>query len=315
MKNNSHPLISVVVPVYNTEHYLEQCLSSLCSQTLQEIEIICIDDGSTDGSKSIIKEFCIRDPRVSLVSQENLGACEARKQGILLAKGRYIGFVDSDDYVDNKFFEFLYAVACRNHADVVISTGIFPFYDTGEILPQKFSHININSPYLSTVDRAKLFLSTGSVCNKLYSSEICKKVLPFYFSKENCAEDNTFTIPVLILAKNVALVTHPRYFYRQHNRSICHQTISLSILKNTYQMYCNVINVVKSFKLKCFDYHIYRNYILRRRNWDCFQLSEQLPCLADQLYFILQTADIGFQLSWCVRKIRSVWRNILSRRS
>ena len=315
MEDISRPLISIVVPVYNTEHYLEQCLSSLCSQTLQDIEIVCVDDGSTDRSTTIIKDFCKRDPRVHLANQENRGACEARKHGISLAKGRYIGFVDSDDYVDNTFYEQLYVAACDEKADIVVTTGIFPFYDNGKILPQKFSHITTNTSYLSIKDRAKIFLSTASTSNKLYTLDICKKVVPFYVSKENTAEDNAFTIPALILAKKVILLNHAKYFYRQHNNSICHQTINLVTLLNVYKMYCNILEIVQNFKLKKSDFHIYRRYILRRRNWDCFQLSKQLPCLAAQLSFVWKTGNREFLFSWCVRKLRSIWRDKISRRS
>ena len=97
------PLISIIVPVYNTAKYLEQCLASICSQTLHDIEILCVNDGSTDDSESIIKKFNSRDSRIHLVNQENLGPCEARKHGIRLARGQYIGFVDSDDYVADDF--------------------------------------------------------------------------------------------------------------------------------------------------------------------------------------------------------------------
>ena len=308
------PIISIIVPVYNTMHYLEQCLSSLCNQTLQNIEILCIDDGSSDGSKFIIKKFCTNDPRVHLISQENLGVCEARKHGIRLAKGRYIGFVDSDDYVDNTFFENLYTVACRDNADIVATTGIFIFNDKEKILSQKFSYITTNIRSLSTEERAKLFLSTVSTCNKIYTTNICKKIIPFYSSKQNFAEDNLFTIPALIIAKRISLVTDPCYFYRQHNKSTCHQNINILSIYNVYKMYCSILNIVESFKLRNCDYRIYKKYILRRRNWDCFQLSQQLPYLVDQLLFIYQTQDVGFQFAWILRKIRALYRTIIWKR-
>lgn len=309
------PLISVIVPVYNTARYLEQCLSSLCSQTLRNIEILCVNDGSTDASEAIIKEFCARDPRVRLVSQPNAGVCEARKNGIRNARGQFIGFVDSDDYVGSDFYECLYAAACREKADVVATCAIFPFDDTGTVFPQKESAY-IREKVLSTAEeRGKLFLGTGVLWNKVYRKELCQSVAPLYSEKANAAEDNAFSIPCHILAQKIFLVTQPRYFYRQHEASICHQKITTASLQKSYEIYGGILETARRFNLKDSDLRIYRKYILRRRNWDCFQLSEKLPGLFSQLRFVQQTRDVGFQLSWFLRKLRAVCRRMLCGRN
>lgn len=305
------PLVSVIVPVYNTARYLEQCLSSLCSQTLHDIEIVCINDGSTDASETIIKDFCVRDPRVRLVSQKNAGVCEARKNGMRLARGRYIGFVDSDDYVDSDFYELLYAAALKEQADIVATSAIFPFLDDGKILPQKMSAIIRDTPSLTPEERARMFLGTTVGCNKLYTADICRKAASFYLSEENRAEDNAFTISALILADKVTVITAPRYFYRQHGASICHQTISLPAMLRIYAMYCRLLEDVENLSLSPADLRIYKRYILRRRNWDCFQIAEQLPGLTERLAFVRQTRDAGFQFSWLLRKLRRTWRNVI----
>lgn len=308
------PLISVIVPVYNTARYLEQCLSSLCSQTLHNIEIVCINDGSTDASESIIKDFCARDSRVRLVSQNNAGVCAARKNGIRLARGRYIGFVDSDDYVDSDFYACLYAAAQREQADIVATSAIFPFHDDGTILPQKMSAITRDTPSLTPEERARMFLGTTVGCNKLYTAAICQKAASYYLSEENRAEDNAFTISALILAGKVTLITAPRYFYRQHEASICHQGISLPAMLRIYAMYRRLLADVENFALPSADLRIYRRYLLRRRNWDCFQIAEQLPGLCAQLTFVRRTRDAGFQFSWLLRKLRRTWQTISKRR-
>ena len=93
------PKVSVIIPVYNTEKYLKKCLDSVCNQTLSDIEIICIDDCSTDNSLNILKEYTLKDNRIKLIEfKENKGAAVARNTGIDEAKGEYIGFIDSDDY-------------------------------------------------------------------------------------------------------------------------------------------------------------------------------------------------------------------------
>ena len=97
--------ISVIVPVYNVEKYLKKCLNSLINQTLNDIEIICVDDGSTDSSIEILKEFELKDDRIIVISQKNEGAATSRNKGINLAKGEYISFVDSDDWLELDAFE------------------------------------------------------------------------------------------------------------------------------------------------------------------------------------------------------------------
>ena len=127
--------VSVIVPVYNTEKFLKQCLLSVCNQTLKEIEILCINDGSTDGSAEILKEFAGNDKRIKVIELfENGGAAKARNIGLDLAQGEYIGFVDSDDYVDLDFYEKLYKKADETQADAV-KGELWEINDTSLQLP------------------------------------------------------------------------------------------------------------------------------------------------------------------------------------
>lgn len=110
--------VSIVIPVYNLEAYLHRCLDSVLQQTLQEIEIICINDASTDGSLAILEEYRNKDPRVQVFTVEKCGQGLIRNMGINLAKGAYTGFVDGDDYVDHTMFERLYTEAVRTESDI-----------------------------------------------------------------------------------------------------------------------------------------------------------------------------------------------------
>lgn len=103
--------ISIIVSVFNTEKYLRECLNSLVNQTLKSVEIICVDDGSTDNSPEILEEFKAKDKRIKVIHQENFGPSVARNNALKIAQGDYIGFVDSDDWVDLDFFEKLYNAA------------------------------------------------------------------------------------------------------------------------------------------------------------------------------------------------------------
>ncbi|OUP86196.1 hypothetical protein B5F07_02580 [Lachnoclostridium sp. An169] len=123
----NRPFVSVLIPVYNVEDYLERCLDSILNQTLTEIEVICVNDGSTDGSLKILEKYQKKDPRLIIVSKQNGGLPSARNAGLDKASGEYVGFVDSDDYVEPDMFRKLYETAIQEKSDVVIcGANIFP---------------------------------------------------------------------------------------------------------------------------------------------------------------------------------------------
>ena len=112
--------VSLIIPVYNTVKYLRRCLESAVSQTYENMEIICVDDGSTDGSEKIVDEFAARDGRIIAVHQENRGESNARNTGLRIASGDYIGFMDCDDWIEPDMYEFLYHLLKANGADISI---------------------------------------------------------------------------------------------------------------------------------------------------------------------------------------------------
>lgn len=115
--------VSVILPVYNVERYLNRCMDDILGQTLKEIEVICIDDGSVDGSREILREYEQRDHRVRVLTQANAGAAAARNRGLELARGRYLSFLDSDDFFDSEMLEKAYRCARREQADITIFRG------------------------------------------------------------------------------------------------------------------------------------------------------------------------------------------------
>ena len=124
VKEEIEPKVSVVVPAYNVEKYIERCLVSLIKQTLREIEIIVVDDGSTDFTSGIINAFAKIDKRIKVIMQENLKQGSARNNGMKIAKGEYIGFVDSDDWVDFAYFEKMYNAVKKYGSDIALSTNV-----------------------------------------------------------------------------------------------------------------------------------------------------------------------------------------------
>ncbi|HIW77381.1 MULTISPECIES: glycosyltransferase family 2 protein [Gordonibacter] len=208
----SAPSVTVIVPVYNTERYLEACLDSILGQTLADIEVLCIDDGSSDGSGARLDDYASRDARVRVIHQENAGVSHARNVGLDNARGDYILFVDSDDFIEPNTCEKLVNVARREKADIVVFGGeTFPSvawidrcFDTHDI------------SYKSEGVRA-LFQETGSfplMCNKLYARPLLD-IHQLRFNEElKLGEDNAFQFCTFPYASCVAFCSDRFYHYR-----------------------------------------------------------------------------------------------------
>lgn len=209
--------ISIIVPVYNTEKYLEKCLNSLISQTLEDIEILCINDGSTDNSIKILEQYANRDLRVKIINKKNAGLSAARNTGISQAKGEYLGFVDSDDYVDLNFYEKLYNTAKEYNASIAVA-GIIRFNDF-----HKKYHLKLNETILSNDLKTKLKLcdvpDKSYVWNKIYKTDEFKKS-NLNFSEGVYYEDVIFTPKALYYLKDMVTVPDTYYYYYRRSKSI-----------------------------------------------------------------------------------------------
>ena len=145
----STPKVSVVIPCYNVEKYLRQCLDSVVNQTLKDLEIICVNDGSKDSTLDIIKEYAAKDPRVSYIDKPNAGYGDSMNKGFAKATGEYIGIIESDDYAELDMFEKMYTCVKKHDLDVVKS-GFFYYYSKGQ-------ERNVPNPIASNVTPAALF--------------------------------------------------------------------------------------------------------------------------------------------------------------
>lgn len=215
--------VSVIVPIYNAEKYLEQCLDSIVSQTLKDIEIILIDDGSTDGSAEICQKY-LTDSRVVYYHKENAGAVMARRDGIRFANGEYIGFVDSDDWVETSMYETMYMAAKKNNADIVFCNCIqnadehrfSPEIESG-VYDRKAIEEKILSKTLAYVaDNGERRAIRWSNCLRLYRSELIKSDISFNPDVRRC-EDLVLTYEATLKA-NVMVYLGDQYLY--HNRVV-----------------------------------------------------------------------------------------------
>ena len=211
--------ISVIIPIYNSEKYLKRCLDSIINQTIRELEIICVDDGSTDNSLQTLNKYSKRDNRIIIINRENLGVSAARNAGLKIAKGKYIGFVDSDDWIHLDFFEKLYTAAEKYKADAAC-TGIKRCYESGKIIDKLKVH---QEQILITVAEKYKFLEIPKKCylwNKIYKkSELDRQQLLFKENIDMC-EDVFFLIRFLYFSVKVITVPNTYYYYWVNNKSV-----------------------------------------------------------------------------------------------
>lgn len=162
------PAVSILVPIYNTETYLRQCLDSLVEQTLADIQIVCINDGSTDASLQIITEYRAKDARITLLDKENSGYGDSLNKALALAEGDYIGIVEPDDYVALDMFERLHEVAHQYNADVVKSNYFDYCSGTGQdAFMENLAYEVYNTPF-SPLERPSILLHGAAIWSAIY---------------------------------------------------------------------------------------------------------------------------------------------------
>lgn len=222
--------VSIVVPIYNTKSYLTACLQSIIDQTYQSIEILLIDDGSTDGSDKICREFALKDDRITYIRQDNMGQMYARETGVARATGEFLMFVDSDDWIDRGMVEFL--VSQIGNADMVTS-GVH--YESGSKVETDYLDRYSEGVYagrdkelllrtmLYDMDSDILQRLTPWIWNKLYRTEIAKLVHQNLSIDSSFAEDGVFLYYYLINSEAVKICHTCFYHYRFREDSMFHK--------------------------------------------------------------------------------------------
>ena len=224
-------LITVVIPVYNCEAYLCQCLDSLLSQTYKALEIILVDDGATDTSPDICDMYEAEKLVVKVIHKINGGAAAARKTGLEQASGKYVLFVDADDWVEPNYVERLLSDAKAQNADVVL--GTFRCYaegnytDYNHLLPAGFyNRQRCEKEIFPVMLSSNPFYSFGvspSMCGKLFRTEIAKKNLQALDTGIIFGEDGCFTYSALLDCESIAITDANGYIYRQNSASATHR--------------------------------------------------------------------------------------------
>lgn len=257
--------ISIIVPVYNVQEYIYECIESLCNQTLNNIEIIVINDGTKDKSVEIVKEF--KDTRIRIISQENAGLSAARNAGVRIAKGEYITFVDGDDFIAfYEAYEEMYNIAIKENSDIVAGNAIWYYSKEKKYsMPMNssmFSKSPMNSEefFMSCMKSNKIY---APVCFNLYKRNLL--IDNYLVFKEGIYhEDEEFTPRVLLKANKVSIYNKDFYVYRQREGSIMNSNSNLNSKKGTdflsiYMSLEEVFDDIKNEELK----YLFKRYLTR----------------------------------------------------
>ena len=281
------PKVSVIVPVYNVESYLDRCVYSLINQTLQDIEIILVDDGSLDNSPKLCNAYQNIDSRIKVIHKENGGLGFARNSGLDIASGQFVAFVDSDDWLDLHMYETLYQIAITQQCDTVYCSLQY-FYSEKDIRP--FKEVDKLSFYNGT-DEIKEFILDMlapapsyssdvkymvSVCKALYSRNLIEdNNLRFCSEKEVASEDMLFHIDYLRHSNKIGFI--PQYFYNyfQNTNSITH----------TY-------SDDKIERLKCFLNQVHQKYAENYNEKEYYQRLQR-----KSLHYLRTALTIKYKMS------------------
>lgn len=257
---DNKPLISIIVPVYNVEHYLKQCINSIINQTYDHLEIILVDDGSLDACPQICDYYAKKDKRIKVLHKRNGGLADARNAGLKIASGEYIGFVDSDDYIDPMMYEKMIR-GCLSYKTQIATCGRTNIDDKGHLISKRFT-----IPTTMVFDSKKVIkgLITWNKFDvaswdKLYRKDLFSNI---EFPLGVYSEDLT-VIPILIRKCNkIVHVGDSLYFYRQRNGSITKENFSknkLTMLTQAEKLYNMIVHWYPDMQKEAF-YFLWRYY-------------------------------------------------------
>lgn len=260
--------LSIIVPIYNSEKYLENCIDSILNQTMDNYEIILINDGSTDNSEDICRKYVKKFKNIHAIKTKNNGASSARNLGITLAKGEYIGFIDSDDIIESKMYEKMYQFAKDNDLDIVacsyketdINNKILKINKVGCDEHKIIQGENIKKEY--ELELAKnSFLGYASMCNKIYRLKYIRDSKLFVNTEIRIAEDLCFNIESIMSCNKVGIINEVLYNYRRINSDSIMSSQKKYELKDIECRLKARNAILKTLDKYIIDREVYDNYV------------------------------------------------------
>lgn len=240
-------LISIIIPVYNVEHYLARCIDSILAQTYQNIEIILIDDGSTDNSGIICDNYAMKNSHIKIIHQKNSGTIIARNEGLKIARGKYVGFIDSDDYIKPQMFENLYDCISSGNYDIVWCDVIIELSD--KQITTQFDNSEDPFVLLSELLRGNY---QGWLCNKLFSMDFYHKCNIYQDPKCSTMEDCLIMTQLIYHKPKLKYLNQALYIYNKTNENSLTAT-------NLYQKCLTNLKHIEHFLVSQNIFDIYKS--------------------------------------------------------
>ena len=243
--------VSIVVPVYNVALYLVECIESIINQTYKNIEVILVNDGSTDNSKEICENYAKKDDRIIFITKQNNGAASARNYGLNIVTGKYIGFVDSDDILELNYIERLVTTLKNNNVDIAVCSYYNLYKNT--IKEQVYEYQLVSFSDEEYLERFLKDWTCGLIWNKLFKADVIKNNR---FEEGHKIDDEFFTYRCVMNSKKVVLFNEPLYYYRWRLSSVMQEysdsqeQFIKDRLSYLTQRYDNVIEQYPSLKIK-----------------------------------------------------------------
>lgn len=261
------PKISVIVAVYNTSKYLKKCLNSIINQTFKSIEIIIVNDGSTDNSLQLCENFKAKDPRITIIDKLNEGLELSRQSGLKVAKGEFVTFIDSDDWIDLSMLEKLYNEAITFKVDIVVANS-YRVFDNWAIIKKKANQYGFIDQKMTSKEFMEVFykgffginIFPVSIWGKLYKRSLITgiqiKKLGF-----NMGEDLNFNVQVFPKAKDIYFSNSYLYFYRYGGMTSKFNDKLMPATLKVFEIKEEMIQKYKCYSLQKFMYREYKNYL------------------------------------------------------
>lgn len=318
--------VSIIIPVYNTEKYLEKCIKSVCNQTYQNLEIICVDDGSTDESGRILDRFAQVDKRIKVMHKANEGVSAARNDGLRIATGEWIGFVDSDDYIAEDMYEIMLK-SNENHRADIISCGYYMDYVEYCVVAANKKEVPTEAvetkQFLRYIYERDCYKGVASyLWTRLISRELlyCEDAsLRHEFSKDfDVSEDLVFLAEVMQESKYSLYVEKPMYHYLQRENSACHDEKKQLATLSWVRAYLRIIEILEQTQVDTYTY----NLIVRMMVYRCGKFMEiaiqyqekksydWLKNIVNQYFHIYKLANEQFpdRIEWLADLLNYEWK-------
>lgn len=303
------PKISVIVPVYKVEQFLEKCVNSIITQTYKNLEIVLVDDGSPDGSPALCDKLAKQDKRIKVIHKENGGVSSARNEGLKQATGDFVAFVDSDDWIEETMYEEMMSLALKENADMTFckmkearSDGTFSNYN--EINLDKLKEKRIEYFFINARKGFDLVGAFSGPCRTLYKTSLIKNIS--FDVNLKYGEDLCFLLKAFEKATNISVCNKYFYNYYKNIDSVCN-TINKSYFENAKVLHQHLLEYIKTNNLNLLHLinhlYLYRNVINRTREKGFAKQMKELiktdklfaDCFNLKNYKLVQKYEIGFK--------------------